>query len=74
MKARASILFFLAWLAAPIAAAPCAAAGLAAGPMAGHGDATSTLIWLQGDAPAQARIEFWPEGVLARKRVSAPGR
>ena len=51
------------------------AANLTAGPMAGHRDARSTILWLQADAKAAASIEYWPESGSAtpgaRKR-SAP--
>ncbi len=51
------------------------AANLSAGPMAGHRDARSTILWLQADAKAKAQIEYWPESASAtpapRKR-SAP--
>lgn len=40
---------------------PALAANLAAGPMAGHRDARSTIIWLQADGAARAQIEYWPE-------------
>ncbi|MBL8383544.1 MAG: alkaline phosphatase D family protein [Burkholderiales bacterium] len=50
---------------------PVLAADLVAGPMAGHRDARSTLIWLQADGPASARIEYWPEGGGRRKATAA---
>lgn len=46
-------------------------AGLVAGPMAGHRDARSTIIWLQADAAAVARIEYWPQGGERRHAMSA---
>jgi len=49
-------------------------ANLAAGPMAGHRDARSTLIWLQADAATAARIEYWQEGDERRRRVTEPVR
>jgi alkaline phosphatase D len=52
----------------------CDAANLAAGPMAGHRDARSTLIWLQADGAAAARIEYWEEGDERRRRLSEPVR
>ena len=51
------------------------AADLAAGPMAGHRDARSTIIWLQGNAPAKAQIEYWPENAGTKtglRKRSAP--
>ena len=48
------------------------AANLSAGPMAGHRDAQSTLIWLQADGRAVARIEYWPDAVDGRRALSAP--
>ena len=62
-------------LAAAAAAPALHAANLVAGPMAGHRDARSTILWLQADARAKAQIEYWPLGASAtpavRKR-SAP--
>lgn len=54
------------------AGAASAGAGLVAGPMAGYRDARSTLIWLQADAAAVARIEFWIEGDTRKRRLSDP--
>jgi alkaline phosphatase D len=71
VNARKHVSLVLACCIALVAASPCAAAGLVAGPMAGHGDAASILIWFQGDAAAQARIEYWPDGAAARRRLSA---
>ena len=48
------------------------AANLAAGPMAGFSDPQSTLIWLQADARAVARIEYWPQGADRRRLLSTP--
>lgn len=57
------------------AAGTARAASLSAGPMAGHRDARSTIIWLQTDASAKAQIEFWPESTgatPAQRKRSAP--
>jgi len=56
------------------AAGIACAANLAAGPMAGHRDARSTLIWLQADGRATARLEYWQEGDDRRRRATAPVR
>ena len=48
------------------AALPVFAAGLAAGPMAGHRDARSVILWLQGDGKASAQIEYWRAGAAPR--------
>ena len=52
-------------------ALPALAANLAAGPMAGHRDARSTIIWLQADAAAKAQIEYWPESAPRERKRSA---
>ena len=53
------------------AAQPAQAASLSAGPMAGHRDARSTIIWLQGDAGAKAQVEYWPEDASAGTSAGA---
>ena len=55
-----------------LAGLPALGATLTAGPMAGHRDARSTIVWLQADAKAQAQLEYWPEREPARRRRSAP--
>ena len=53
------------------------AASLSAGPMAGHRDARSTIIWLQADARAKAQIEYWSESTTAGTTAgtrAAPGQ
>jgi alkaline phosphatase D len=52
------------------AAALALGANLAAGPMAGHRDSRSTLIWLQADSAAAARIEYWDENDERRRHVT----
>ena len=57
------------------AALPAFAANLAAGPMAGHRDARSVILWLQADAKASAQIEYWPAtgaAISAQRARSAP--
>lgn len=54
-------------------ALPAGAANLAAGPMAGHRDARSTIIWLQADAAAKAQIEYWPESAAQGAAQSSAG-
>ena len=48
------------------------AANLSAGPMAGHRDAQSTLIWLQADGKAVARIEYWRDAADGKRILSTP--
>ena len=59
-----------AWLC--LAGASAFGATLTAGPMAGHRDARSTIIWLQADARAQAQLEYWPEHAPTQRKRSAP--
>ena len=56
-------------------ALPAFAANLAAGPMAGHRDARSVILWLQADTKASVQIEYWPASgaaVSAHRARSAP--
>ena len=55
-----------------LASAPGSAATLSAGPMAGHRDARSTIIWLQADAKARAQLEYWPEAAPKQRKRSPP--
>lgn len=68
----------LAGLAVGVALLGLAGAGLAAnlvaGPMAGHRDARSTLLWLQADAQATVRIQYWADGDEGRRALTAPRR
>lgn len=48
------------------------AARLVAGPMAGHRDARSTVLWVQADAAAWLQIEYWVEAAPGQVRRSAP--
>ena len=52
--------------------ATAAPAQLAAGPMAGHRDARSVILWLQADATGTAQIEYWPEDGSRQRARSAP--
>lgn len=47
------------------------AAELVSGPMAGPSGHRTATLWVQANAAAQARIEYWPMGHTARQR-SAP--
>ena len=60
------LLAALLWAAAALACG----ANLAAGPMAGHRDSRSTLIWLQADSAAVARIEYWDENDERRRHAT----
>jgi len=57
------------WL---VCAGTAHAVGLAAGPMAGHRDARSVVLWLQADAKAQAQIEYWAVERADQRRRSNP--
>ena len=74
MKRAATLARDLLAAALLLATAVSWAANIAAGPMAGHRDARSTLIWLQADGAAAARIEYWEEGDDKRRRATEPVR
>ena len=44
-----------------ITSAPAQAAKLIAGPLVGHTTTTSARIWVETDAPATVRIDYWVE-------------
>lgn len=47
---------------------------LAAGPMLGYADANAVTIWVQTRQPATVRVEYWPKGLPAQRRTTAPVR
>lgn len=61
-------------IASTLAASPAFAARLTAGPMVGATDMHTTTLWLQGDGPARATVDYWPlpAGGTEARAISMP--